>query len=78
MRRVLGFAVGIGLGLGLALTISKMLRRAQTQLPSAVANEAGKALASMGDRVRTALETGVTAMRDTEAELRDKVLGNGR
>lgn len=74
MRRVLGFAVGIGLGLGLAYAASKMLRRAQTELPTVIANEAREAALSVGERMRQALDEGRRAMLETEAELRGKVL----
>jgi len=74
VRRVLGFAVGIGLGLGLAYGIAKFLRRARTQLPAVIANEAREAATSVGERLRRALEEGRLAMQATEAELRGKVL----
>ncbi|HYR62203.1 MAG TPA: hypothetical protein VET24_06150 [Actinomycetota bacterium] len=71
---MLGFAVGIGLGLGLAYAASKMLRRAQTELPGMIANEAKEAAMSVGERMRRALEEGRRAMQETEAELRGRVL----
>ena len=77
MRRVLGFAGGIGLGLGLAFAISKMLRRARTELPGVIVNEARQAATSVGERMRLALEEGRRAMLDTEAELRGRVLDGG-
>ena len=77
MRRVLGFAGGIGLGLGLAFAVSKMLRRARTQLPGVIVNEARQAATSVGERMRLALEEGRRAMLDTEAELRGRVLDGG-
>ena len=58
MRRILGFAGGIGLGLGLAFALSKMLRRARTELPGAIVNEARQAATSVGERMRLALEEG--------------------
>ena len=77
MRRILGFAGGIGLGLGLAFAISKMLRRARTELPGVIVNEARQAATSVGERMRLALEEGRRAMLDTEAELRGRVLDGG-
>ena len=77
MRRVLGFAGGIGLGLGLAYAVSKMLRRARTELPGVIVNEARHAATSVGERMRLALEEGRRAMLDTEAELRGRVLDGG-
>ncbi len=77
MRRILGFAGGIGLGLGLAFAVSKMLRRARTQLPGVIVNEARQAATSVGERMRLALEEGRRAMLDTEAELRGRVLDGG-
>ena len=77
MRRVLGFAGGIGLGLGLAFAVSKMLRRARTELPGVIVNEARQAATSVGERMRLALEEGRRAMLDTEAELRGRVLDGG-
>ena len=77
MRRVLGFAGGIGLGLGLAYAVSKMLRRARTELPGVIVNEARQAATSVGERMRLALEEGRRAMLDTEAELRGRVLDGG-
>ncbi|HEY2665855.1 MAG TPA: hypothetical protein VGK51_03370 [Actinomycetota bacterium] len=77
MRRILGFAGGIGLGLGLAFAVSKMLRRARTELPGAIVNEARQAATSVGERMRLALEEGRRAMLDTEAELRGRVLDGG-
>ena len=77
MRRILGFAGGIGLGLGLAFAVSKMLRRARTELPGVIVNEARQAATSVGERMRLALEEGRRAMLDTEAELRGRVLDSG-
>ena len=77
MRRILGFAGGIGLGLGLAYALSKMLRRARTQLPGVIVNEARQAATSVGERMRLALEEGRRAMLETEAELRGRVLDGG-
>ena len=77
MRRVLGFAGGIGLGLGLAFAVSKMLRRARTELPGVIVNEARQAATSVGERMRLALEEGRRAMMDAEAELRGRVLDGG-
>ena len=77
MRRILGFAGGIGLGLGLAFAVSKMLRRARTELPGVIVNEARQAATSVGERMRLALEEGRRAMLDTEAELRGRVLDGG-
>lgn len=77
MRRVLGFAVGIGLGMGLAYAAARMVRRAQTEIPAAVANGAREAASSVGERMRHALEEGRRAMLATEAELRGKVLDGG-
>ena len=77
MRRVLGFSVGIGLGLGLAYAASRMLRRARTELPGAIVNEARHAATSVGERMRLALEEGRRAMLETEAELRGRVLDGG-
>jgi ferric-dicitrate binding protein FerR (iron transport regulator) len=77
VRRILGFAGGIGLGLGLAFAVSKMLRRARTQLPGVIVNEARQAATSVGERMRLALEEGRRAMLDTEAELRGRVLDGG-
>ena len=77
MRRILGFAGGIGLGLGLAFAVSKMLRRARTELPGAIVNEARHAATSVGELMRLALEEGLRAMLDTEAELRGRVLDGG-
>ncbi|HEX9315615.1 MAG TPA: hypothetical protein VN986_06940 [Actinomycetota bacterium] len=77
MRRILGFAGGIGLGLGLAYAVSKMLRRARTELPGVIVNEARQAATSVGERMRLALEEGRRAMLDTEAELRGRVLDGG-
>ncbi|HWD72650.1 MAG TPA: hypothetical protein VG779_09000 [Actinomycetota bacterium] len=77
MRRVLGFAGGIGLGLGLAFAVSKMLRRARTELPGVIVNEARQAATSVGERMRLALEEGRRAMLETEAELRGRVLDGG-
>ena len=77
MRRVLGFAGGIGLGLGLAYAISKMLRRARTELPGVIVNEARQAATSVGERMRLALEEGRRAMLETEVELRGRVLDGG-
>ena len=77
MRRVLGFSVGIGLGLGLAYAASRMLRRAPTELPGAIVNEARHAATSVGERMRLALEEGRRAMLETEAELRGRVLDGG-
>jgi len=77
VRRVLGFAGGIGLGLGLAFAVSKMLRRARTELPGVIVNEARQAATSVGERMRLALEEGRRAMLDTEAELRGRVLDGG-
>jgi hypothetical protein len=74
---VLGFAVGIGLGMGLAYAAAKMLRRARTEIPAAVANGAREAVTSVGERMRLALEEGRRAMLATEAELRGKVLDSG-
>jgi hypothetical protein len=71
---VLGFAAGIGLGLGLAFTLTRMLRRARAELPGVLADEAREAVATVGGRLRSAVEEGVRAMRATEAELRDRVL----
>jgi ferric-dicitrate binding protein FerR (iron transport regulator) len=77
VRRVLGFAGGIGLGLGLAFAVSKMLRRARTELPGVIVNEARQAATSVGERMRLALEEGRRAMLETEAELRGRVLDGG-
>jgi len=77
VRRILGFAGGIGLGLGLAYAVSKMLRRARTELPGVIVNEARQAATSVGERMRLALEEGRRAMLDTEAELRGRVLDGG-
>ena len=77
MRRILGFAGGIGLGLGLAYAVSKMLRRARTELPGVIVNEARQAATSVGERMRLALEEGRRAMLETEAELRGRVLDGG-
>jgi ferric-dicitrate binding protein FerR (iron transport regulator) len=77
VRRILGFAGGIGLGLGLAYAVSKMLRRARTQLPGVIVNEARQAATSVGERMRLALEEGRRAMLETEAELRGRVLDGG-
>ena len=77
MRRILGFSVGIGLGLGLAYAASRMLRRARTELPGAIVNEAKHAATSVGERMRLALEEGRRAMLETEAELRGRVLDGG-
>jgi ferric-dicitrate binding protein FerR (iron transport regulator) len=77
VRRILGFAGGIGLGLGLAYAVSKMLRRARTELPGVIVNEARPAATSVGERMRLALEEGRRAMLDTEAELRGRVLDGG-
>jgi ferric-dicitrate binding protein FerR (iron transport regulator) len=77
VRRILGFAGGIGLGLGLAFAVSKMLRRARTELPGVIVNEARQAATSVGERMRLALEEGRRAMLDTEAELRGRVLDGG-
>jgi ferric-dicitrate binding protein FerR (iron transport regulator) len=77
VRRILGFAGGIGLGLGLAFAVSKMLRRARTELPGVIVNEARQAATSVGERMRLALEEGRRAMLDTEAELRGRVLDSG-
>ena len=77
MRRILGFSVGIGLGLGLAYATSRMLRRARTELPGAIVNEARQAATSVGERMRLALEEGRRAMLETEAELRGRVLDGG-
>jgi ferric-dicitrate binding protein FerR (iron transport regulator) len=77
VRRILGFAGGIGLGLGLAFAVSKMLRRARTELPGVIVNEARQAATSVGERMRLALEEGRRAMLETEAELRGRVLDGG-
>jgi hypothetical protein len=77
VRRILGFAGGIGLGLGLAYAVSKMLRRARTELPGVIVNEARQAATSVGERMRQALEEGRRAMLETEAELRGRVLDGG-
>ena len=77
MRRILGFAGGIGLGLGLAYAVSKMLRRARTELPGVIVNEARQAATTVGERMRLALEEGRRAMLETEAELRGRVLDGG-
>jgi ferric-dicitrate binding protein FerR (iron transport regulator) len=77
VRRILGFAGGIGLGLGLAYAVSKMLRRARTELPGVIVNEARQAATSVGERMRLALEEGRRAMLETEAELRGRVLDGG-
>jgi len=74
VRRILGFAAGIGLGLGLAFALSRTLRRAKTRLPNAIATEAREAVSTVGGRLRSAVEEGLRAMKETEAELRDKVL----
>jgi ferric-dicitrate binding protein FerR (iron transport regulator) len=77
VRRVLGFAGGIGLGLGLAYAVSKMLRKARTELPGVIVNEARQAATSVGERMRLALEEGRRAMLETEAELRGRILDGG-
>jgi len=76
VRRVLGVAFGLGLGLGLAYVASRMLHKAKTELPGAIAAEAKEAASSVGERLRSALDEGVRAMKETEAELRGKVLGS--
>jgi hypothetical protein len=77
VRRILGFSMGIGLGLGLAYAASRMLRRAQTELPGVIVNEARHAVTSVGERMRLALEEGRRAMLETEADLRGRVLDGG-
>ena len=52
MRRILGFAAGIGLGLGLAFALTRMLRRARTELPNAIATEAREVVSTVGGRLR--------------------------
>ena len=74
MRRILGVAFGIGLGAGLAYGVTRFLRRARTELPGAIVNEAREAATSVGERMRLALEEGRRAMQATEAELRGRVL----
>jgi hypothetical protein len=80
-------AFAIGLGVGLAITAVRVVVRARRGLPttwspdpsgSDGAMAAAESMASLIDRVRSALADGAQAMRDTEAELRAKVFDAGR
>lgn len=80
-------AFGLGLSVGLGITVVRVVRRARAGLPTAWGVETperaqgqggpGDPLASLGERIVSAFEQGAKAMRETEAELRSKVLDGG-
>jgi hypothetical protein len=90
VKRVI-FAFGVGLGMGLAVAAFRVIQKAQagfsgtvpgsgaggTRVPSAPAGLADLAM-GLGQRVRSALDEGMAAARETEEELRGKVLNGGR
>lgn len=90
MKRVI-FAFGVGLGMGLAVAAFRVIQKAQAGFSGTPAGtgaggtraQAGPAglselAVSLGQRVRSALDEGMAAARETEEELRGKVLDGGR
>ena len=92
MKRVV-FAFGVGLGMGLAVAGFRMLQRAKAGFSTPAGSHAGSrgpkvsstgssspgdVVAGVAERLRSALDEGRRAARETEEELRGKVLDGGR
>ncbi|MGH7426323.1 MAG: hypothetical protein ACREJP_09170 [Candidatus Methylomirabilales bacterium] len=69
MKRLFSFALGIGLGAAAAVILARALRRARARLPEVIVEETGKAVKSVQAALRSAVEEGRKAMRETEREL---------
>ena len=82
MKRIL-VAFGVGLTVGLGATAVRVVLRARQGLPTAGpgggldVSAANEAIDDLAARLRTALQEGTKAMKDTEAELRATVRLDG-
>ncbi|MGH2792829.1 MAG: hypothetical protein ACRDKG_00845 [Actinomycetota bacterium] len=74
MRRVFWGLVGIGIGVTVGVTVVRWANRTKERYsPPNIAREAGSYAASLGDRLRAAVEAGRQEMHVREAEIREEL-----
>ena len=73
-KRLFWLLIGAGFGFGMSFWITRMVReRIARYSPEQISADLAQAVRGLGQDLRSAVEAGAEAMRDKEAELREKV-----
>ena len=73
-KRLLWLLIGAGFGFGMSFWLTRMVReRIARYSPDQISADLADAVRGVGRDLRAAVEAGAEAMRDKEAELREKV-----
>ena len=73
-KRLFWLIIGAGFGFGMSFWLTRMVReRIARYSPDQISADLAGAVRGLGRDLRSAVEAGAEAMRDKEAELREKV-----